>query len=295
VRDRVARELGYPVVVKPLLLSASRGVMRADDADELVGRLPRLSAILRGRAEFADGVAAARRFLVEEFVPGVEVALEGILTGGALRTLAIYDKPDPLDGPFFEETLYVTPSRHPPARQALIEQTTERAAAALGLREGPIHAELRLAPGAERAVVIEVAARSIGGLCARTLRFSLGGPDGESSALEELVLRHALGDDDGTVIPVPAGAASGVMMMRVPAAGVLDAVHGVEEARTVPLIEDVVLTARPGERLVPLPEGGSYPGFLFARAQGGEGPGAVENALRTAWQKLRFEVTPLLP
>ena len=285
----VVADFGFPCVVKPLLLSASRGVIRADDETGLFAALARAGAILRTHGEFADNKDPDwRRILVEAFVPGFEVAVEGLLRRGALRTLAIYDKPDPLDGPFFEETIYVTPSRHPVALQQAIERTTADAARALGLSEGPIHAELRCGPDGPQ--LIEIAARSIGGLCARTLRFTLGGDGGH--ALEELVLRRAL-DLDGPGDDALKGAtlAAGVMMIPVPHGGVLRAVDGVEDARQVPLVEDVVITARPGEHLVPLPEGSSYPGFIFAR---GEDPASVERALREAYAKLRFTITPLL-
>jgi biotin carboxylase len=289
VASSVDRELGFPCVVKPLLLSGSRGVIRADDPPALAAALARVAAILRTRPEFADGTdPAARELLVEEYVPGGprgEVALEGILRHGALRTLALYDKPDALDGPFFEETIYVTPSRLPDELQRAVEDVTARAAAALGLSEGPIHAELRLPPAGP--VLIEIAARSIGGLCARTLRFTLG--DRSDHALEELVLRHALGL--GTDPLSRRREAAGVLMVPIPTAGVLRAVEGVDEAKRVPDVEDVVITARLGDKLVPLPEGSSYLGFVFARA---EEPAAAEAALRRAHRRLRFDLVPVL-
>lgn len=267
-----AAEVAYPCVVKPTTLSASRGVMRADGPDEFLARFERLRRILSG--ERCDEV------LVEDFVPGVEVALEGLLDGGRLHPLALFDKPDPLDGPFFEETLYVTPSRLEEAAQAAILEQARRAAAALGLREGPIHAELRW--NARGAWLIEVAGRSIGGLCSKTLRFGLG-----EASLEELILRQALG--------LPLGAAesgreaSGVLMIPIPRAGILRSVRGVEEARALPLVEGLEITARLHCPLVPLPEGDSYLGFVFAR---GETPAAVEQALRLAQQRLEFEIVP---
>jgi biotin carboxylase len=219
---------------------------------------------------------------VESFVPGAEVALEGLLRGGELEVLALFDKPDPLDGPFFEETLYVTPSRHPAALAAAVVATTARAAAALGLREGPVHAELRLAPSGP--VVLEVAARSIGGLCSRTLRFGAG------LSLEEVLVAHAMG------LPLDAlrreARAAGVMMLPIPRRGILHAVGGVEAARAVPGVEDVVVTAPEGREVVPLPEGDSYLGFLFAR---GETPGAVEAALREGHRRLDLDIRPPLP
>lgn len=311
VAAQVTLEIGWPCVVKPLLLSGSRGVIRADDPAGLTTALARVHKLLSAPAllAMADDLVASRQILIESFVSGPEVAVEGLLTDGVLRTLAIFDKPDPLDGPFFEETIYVTPSRHPPAVQARVEAGVARAARALGLRTGPIHAEVRLAPtdagagaGAERlptAVVIEIAARSIGGLCSRTLRFGTG------LSLEDLLVRHALqqgdGDGDGGVgggdqVGVLGlgreGAAAGVMMIPIPRAGVLGEVHGVPAARAVPGIEDVAITIRPGETLIPLPEGASYLGFIFAR---GQSPSAVEAMLREAHGLLSFEIAPRLP
>ncbi|MDB4968814.1 MAG: Biotin carboxylase-like protein [Myxococcales bacterium] len=272
----------FPVVVKPLLCSASRGVMRADSPAQFATVWRRLQQLLQTPALRAVEDPDGHRILVESFVPGIEVALEGILRDGALTTLALFDKPDPLDGPFFEETIYVTPSRHAPPLQRAVEEAAGRAAAAIGLANGPIHAELRLSP--DGPVVIEVAARSIGGLCARTLRFGLAG-----ASLEEIVIRHALDLELGAL---DREGAAGVMMIPIPAGGVLGDIAGVDDARAVPLVEDVQVTARPGEVLVPLPEGAAYLGFIFAR---GDAPAAVEAALREAHARLRFGITPLLP
>ena len=267
----VARAATYPCVLKPLALSASRGVIRADTPAEFVAAVQRIARILAGAGD------TSRTLLAEEFVPGAEVALEGLLVGGALQTLALFDKPDPLDGPFFEETIYVTPSRLPAAVQAELATVTARAAAALGLREGPVHAELRVGPGGPR--VIEVAARSIGGLCSRALRFGAG------MTLEELILRHALGRKIESYERERRPA--GVMMLPIPRAGRLRAVTGVEAARAVPGIEEIVITTHRGQDLVPLPEGWQYLGFVFARAQT---PEAVEQALRAAHARLGVEI-----
>ncbi|HXU69434.1 MAG TPA: ATP-grasp domain-containing protein [Polyangia bacterium] len=272
----------FPVVVKPLLCSASRGVIRADDVDSLAAAWWRLHALLQTPALRAVEDPDGQRVLVEAFVPGDEVALEGILRDGLLTPLALFDKPDPLDGPYFEETIYVTPSRHPATVQRAIERTAAMACAAIGLRHGPVHAELRVGP--DGPVMIEVAARSIGGLCARTLRFGLG-----ATSLEEIVIASALGRELGSLAR---SGAAGVMMIPIPAGGVLGEVRGVDAARAVPLVEDVQVTARPGEVLVPLPEGAAYLGFIFAR---GEAPEAVEAALREAHARLSFDVSPLLP
>ena len=267
----VARAATYPCVLKPLALSASRGVIRADTPLEFVAAVQRIARILAGAGD------TSRTLLAEEFVPGAEVALEGLLVGGALQTLALFDKPDPLDGPFFEETIYVTPSRLPEPVQAELATMTARAAAALGLRDGPVHAELRVGPRGPR--VIEVAARSIGGLCSRALRFGTG------MTLEELILRHALGRKIESYERERRPA--GVMMLPIPRAGRLQAVTGTEAARAVSGVEDIVITTHRGQELVPLPEGWQYLGFVFARA---DTPEAVEQALRAAHARLDVEI-----
>lgn len=272
-RSRVAP---YPCVLKPTHLAMSRGVMRADDPAGFVRAAARLRDIVTG----PDAPAAGRdAFLVERFVPGDEFALEGLLERGELRVLALFDKPDPLDGPFFEETIYATPSRLSEEQQRAIAFTVERAAQALGLSRGPVHAEVRL--NDQGPWIIEVAARPIGGRCSAILRF---GGQGEMS-LEELLLAHALAIDPGTHPPQGSreALAAAVMMIPVPRAGTLAQVGGVDEARRVPWIDDVVITAHPGQRLEPLPEGNVYLGFIYARA---EDASTAVAALRAAHGKL---------
>lgn len=268
-----ADRLGYPVVIKPVSLSASQGVIRVDRADDVGATIERIRSIVEARGRHQN-----EPLLVERFVPGVEVAVEGLVRGGSLEILAIFDKPDPLDGPYFEETIYVTPSRLSPATQASIRSVTTAAAKALGLAEGPIHAELRTRN--ETAWLLEIAARSIGGLCARALRFGLG------VSLEQLILRHAL------QMPIHdlalTDAAAGVMMLPIPRTGRLRAVRGVERAQAVDGIAGVEITIAPGQELVPLPEGSRYLGFVFGR---GREPGEVEAALRAAHAELAFEIT----
>jgi biotin carboxylase len=266
----------YPCVLKPLSLSASRGVIRADNPAEFTTAVDRIGRILA-----ASGVRgpAAETILVEDYLPGVEVALEGLLTAGRLQVLALFDKPDPLEGPTFEETLYVTPSRQPTARQAAIARTAAAAAAALGLREGPVHAELRL--DADSIWTIEMAARSIGGLCARSLSFGTG------LTLEDLILRHALGLP--AEVPERERRAAGVMMIPIPGPGVLRGVGGLEAARALPSIREVIISIPRGQAVVPLPEGDRYLGFIFAKA---ETPAAVEAALRDAHRLLHFDIEP---
>lgn len=278
----VAAEAPFPCVVKPLRRSGSQGVIRADDEEELVAAIGRLRRIL----EEGEGNDGPHPFLVEAYLPGVEVALEGLLDGGRLHVLALFDKPDPLEGPFFEETIYVTPSRLPEATQAAIAACAQEAAAAVGLERGPVHAELRI--NEQGPWLLEVAGRSIGGLCSRTLQFSLD-RDGEGASLEELILRQAVGRPLGLM--EREATARGVMMIPIPAGGLLRGYDGVAEAEAVPGVEEVEITARVNQEITPLPEGDSYLGFIFAR---GETPAAVEGALREAHGKLRFEIEPVL-
>lgn len=270
-----AKNASYPCVLKPLSLSASRGVIRADNSAEfeaafvLIRDLLQLSELRRH--------PLSNQIQIEEFIPGREFALEGILTRGELQVHAIFDKPDELNGPYFEETIYVTPSREAAQTQAAIIDTTRRAIAALGLTHGPVHAEMRV--NQKGVYMLEIAARPIGGICARALRFKGG------VSLEELILLHALGSQVSHLTREEQS--SGVMMLPVPESGVLQHVTGVDEAMSVPHIWSVEITAKEGYRLLTLPEGASYPGFLFARATA---PAEVENALRCAHAKLHFDI-----
>jgi hypothetical protein len=232
--------------------------------------------------------------LVEGFISGREYALEGLLHHGQLHVLALFDKPDPLDGPFFEETIYVTPSAAEPGEQAAIVEAVTKAAEAIGLTHGPVHAECRVnrSPGSGRAnvFVLEVAARPIGGLCARALRFENRGMGASQITLEELLLRHAVGESPAAW--TREDRASGVMMIPIPRRGVFRHADGMEEARGVAGIDDISITAKADQRLVPLPEGASYLGFIFAR---GDRPAEVDRALRAAHGCLRFAVDPEIP
>ena len=280
----LARRTSFPAVVKPQALSGSRGVMRVNDEGEFVAAFERLAALLQSPDVRKEQDPAHERALIESFIPGREYAVEGVMTSGALQVLAIFDKPDPLDGPFFEETIYLTPSSAPADDQRRIEAAVARAARAIGLSHGPIHAECRL--DAATAYVLEVAARPIGGLCSRALRFcNRAHPDGELVSLEELLLRHAVGRDVAQL--TRESAASGVMMIPIPKRGVFRRAEGVPQAACISGIEDVRITAKPDTSLIPLPEGKSYLGFIFAR---GATAGAVETALRDAHGRLRFVI-----
>jgi biotin carboxylase len=312
-----ARQVEYSCVVKPLSLAASQGVIRADNEAEFVAAVARVAAILESASRIAP--RGEQYFLAEQFIPGPEVAVEGLLTRGQLRVLAVFDKPDPLDGPYFEETIYVTPSRLPATVQQAIAAVTENACRALGLVHGPVHAELRIAsaePRTQRVFerserhdsgptsaltpledslrarlghdsdgslgfphVIEINPRSIGGLCSRVLRFGTG------LSLEELIIRHAI--DAKFAPPEREDQAAGVMMIPIPQAGKFHGVRGFESAKAVPGIEDVTIAAHRGQQLLPLPEGSLYLGFIFAS---GPSPDAVEAALRAAHAALEFQI-----
>ena len=283
IRDNVteiSNQVNYPCVIKPLSLSASRGVIRADNPSQFKEAFQRIITLLNNVKESRDTDTDSNRYqylLVEDYIPGIEVALEGILVDGELRTLAFFDKPDPLEGPFFEETLYITPSRLSKEIQDELHNATTEAAAALGLQHGPVHAELRY--NEQGAHLIEIAARTIGGLCSRTLRFGTG------MSLEELVIRDAIGQQIETFDRE--GQAAGVMMIPVSKAGILGDVRGKTEAYRVDGIEEVNITIPIGGKVVPLPEGDKYLGFIFARAQT---PETVEASLREAHQLLEFVI-----
>jgi predicted ATP-grasp superfamily ATP-dependent carboligase len=280
VTDRTEAEaategIGRPVVIKPTSLSASRGVMLVRDSDDLAGAVQRLGAIQR------DAGIEGAPFLVEEFVPGPEIAVEGLVSaGGDLEVLAVFDKPDPLDGPYFEETIYVTPSRHDPSLVAAAVALVAEAVEALGLAFGPVHAEVRLAPEGPR--LIEVAARSIGGLCGRSLQFGM-----LRQSLEVLLLRAALGMNRRGM--GPSGGAAGAMMIPIPAGGTLHGVRGIEAVAEVEGITEVTITVPPGRRIDPLPEGDRYLGFIISRA---ERPEQIEAALREAHGLLDIDIRP---
>jgi len=276
--EDVVKLVTFPCVLKPLTLSGSCGVIRADDRESFQNAFTRISHLLK-TFERPEQEVAGRQILIEDFIPGIEVALEGLLTKNTFHPLALFDKPDPLNGPYFEETIYVTPSRLPAETQARITESLTKAARAIGLREGPIHGELRI--NDQDIWVIEVAARSIGGKCSRMLEFGAG------RSLEELILLHALGRK------LPSfdltNGAGGVMMIPITQEGVLERVEGQEEAQQIPGVEELVMTANPGDHLIPLPEGKRYLGFIVAR---GAQPEEVEETLREAHRRLNVVMKP---
>jgi biotin carboxylase len=259
----------YPCVLKPIGQSASKGVIRANNPAEFAAAFRRISRM------------GEREVQVEAYIPGREFALEGIVTRGRLQTIAIFDKPDALEGPYFEETIYTTPSRESKAVQRELIDTTQHAVTAIGLSHGPVHAELRY--NERGAWILEAHARPIGGLCSRSLRMA------DAVPLEEMIMVHAFGGD--VTMARLDGPASGVMMIPTPMNGLYRGTEGVERARAVRLIEDVIITATEGQHFVPPPEGSSYLGFIFAR---GETPEEVEAALRLAHAELKFDFAPSL-
>ena len=280
---QITPRVPFPCVIKPTLLAASQGVIRANDPAEFEQAVRKIRAVLDSPEIQAQREPGLDQLLVESYIPGREVALEGLLTNASLRTLAIFDKPDPLEGPYFEETIYVTPSRLPVETQRAIEECAARSIAALGLVTGPLHAEFRV--NEDGPSVLEIAPRPIGGLCSRALRF---GP--ERISLEELLIRHALHLGGGNLQREKD--ASGVMMIPVPRSGIFEGVDGIEVAETVAGVTEIRVTARLHDYLAAWPEGSSYLGFIFARA---ETPEAAEAALRSAHARLHFRFAPRLP
>ena len=271
--DGVPPEVGFPAVIKPIALSASRGVIRVDNVGQLQADLDRLRGIL------SEALPSEPRLcLIEQYIPGREYALEGLLHDGGLQTLALFDKPDPLEGPYFAETIYVTPSRAPDGVQGALRECAQAACTALGLERGPVHVELRHNDSGPW--VIELAARPIGGRCGEVLRF---GPEGTS--LETILLGHALGRWE--TAPAREPLAAGVMMIPVPHAGVFREIRGVADALATPLVTDLAVTAHRGAAVRPLPDEARYLGFIFARASA---PDEVESALRCAWDCLEVVV-----
>jgi biotin carboxylase len=277
--EMVAHEVPYPCVLKPLSLSASRGVIRANNDIQFIEAYRQVVNLLERPEVAAQEGPMAQFVLVEDYLPGKEVALEGLVSDGHLQVLAIFDKPDPLEGPYFEETIYVTPSRHPKALQDAIVEATAKGVSAIGIEDGPLHAELRF--NDQGVWIVEIAPRSIGGYCSRTLRFSNG------LSLEALILQHAFGMGVDSIRREPS--ASGVMMIPIPEAGILRKVENKERAEIVPGVDEILLAIPPGQTVTPLPEGNQYLGFIFAR---GETPAEVEEALRVAHQQLNFVIKP---
>jgi biotin carboxylase len=281
--EKILPRVQFPCVIKPLRRAASQGVIRANSPEEFQAAVERIRKLLESPEVQVEREPETDRLLVERYIPGSEVSVEGLLTRGKLRILAIFDKPDPLEGPYFEETIYVTPSRQPAEMQGALEDCAARSVTALGLVTGPVHAEFRV--NDDGPWVLEIAPRPIGGLCSRALRF---GP--QRMSLEELLVRHALGLG-GTDV-ARENDASGVMMIPVPRSGIFEGVDGMEDAEKVPGVDEIRFTARLHDYLAAWPDGASYLGFIFAR---GIAPEDAEAALRSAHTKLQLRFSPRLP
>lgn len=273
---KITCEIDFPVVVKPIALSGSRGVIRANSHEEFTAALQCLQTIL----EQTDQHDEKNKALVERYIPGYEYAYEGLLQHGELMTLAIFDKPDLMEGPYFEETYYITPSRLSPAIQQAIKEAVSAACLAYGLQQGPIHAEVKLYD--DKIWFIEMASRTVGGQCARLFSYATG------LSLEETVLAQAAGL---SIKQAPMQDAAGVLMIPIKKRGLLRRVEGLLQASKVEFIEDIEISIQEGYELVPLPEGDSYLGFIFAKAPT---PGQVEQALRDAYDMINIITTPLL-
>lgn len=281
----IGAAIPYPCVVKPLGLSGSRGVIRADSSEQLVAAVKRIRALLARADVRAQRSGLLDAVIVEGYLEGQEYAVEGLLTAGTLRVLAVFDKPDPLIGPFFEETIYVTPPAISPALEGQIAAEVQRATAAIGLVHGPVHAECRVGPNG--VAMLEVAARPIGGICSRVLRFER---DGGLASLEEVLLRHACGED--VSMYERESQAAGVMMIPIPKRGIYKGVSGQSAGTALPNVEAILITAKQDQLIEPLPEGDSYLGFILARAAEST---TVVATLRAAHHALGFEILPEVP
>lgn len=279
----VLRSVSFPCVVKPVALSASQGVIRANDEQEFRQAVARIRGLLENPEIQALRDPLLGSLIAERYIPGREIAIEGLLDGGHFRILVIFDKPDPLEGPYFEETIYVTPSRLTGEQQRELGDYAQRCVQALGLVTGPVHAEFRINESGPWA--LEIAPRPIGGLCSRALRFGA-----DRISLEELLIRHALGMPGADEEREPE--ASGVMMIPVPRSGILERVEGIEEAEKIEGVTEIQITARLRDYVAAWPEGASYLGFIFARSAS---PEEVEHSLREAHGELRFHFSPRLP
>lgn len=273
----LVKQVSFPCVLKPTFLYASRGVMRADDTDSFVYSFNTIRGILSELTVVKLGGELAQHILVEDYIPGNEVSLEGILQNGKLHVLALFDKPDPMEGPYFPETYYVTPSRLPTEIQSEVQQNVQDGAQALGLSRGPVHAELRL--NQNGIFIVEIAARSIGGYCSKVLRFE------DDHSLESVILQQALGRDISGISREKMSA--GVMMIPPPAEGILSEIKGLQTARSIKGIEEVLISIPVGQKLGVLPQTAQYLGFIFAR---GESPERVERSLREAYSMMEFVI-----
>ena len=267
--------LPWPCVIKPLNMSASRGVIRTNNKDEFITACERLRPIIADSQEEFE----QRHLLIEDYIDGIEIAYEGFLQNGELETITIFDKPDPLTGPYFAETIYVTPTALSDELQLSIKKVIQKACLAYGLRSGAIHAECRI-DSENRIWILEVASRTIGGDCARVL-------DNENFSIEELAILLAIGQP---VTPYIAEQARGVMMIPIRQKGLLKRVEGLLQASKIKHIDKIDIIIGEGHELIPLPEGNQYLGYIFASAESTE---QVTAAIREAYALLKFVTAPV--
>ena len=274
----ISKSISFPCVMKPTYLSGSRGVIRANNEKEFTNAYLRIKNILDEPEAIIRGKDEAKMLLIEEYIDGIEVAVEGIIVNGEFLPLTIFDKPEPLDGPFFEETLYVTPSRLPKSLQEKILEETKNASNAIQLTNGPVHAELRIDRNGDP-WVIDIASRTIGGKCSRAIKFSDG------ITLESIILSHVLGKKLPNIVPI--SSSSGVMMIPIPKSGVLKEVLGKEDALAIEGIEEIEITIPLGDKIVQLPEGDRYLGFIFASSKKSD---ETIEILKEAHKNLKFKI-----
>ena len=274
--EKFASPIDYPVVIKPLALSASRGVIRADNDEQMISACSRIEGIL---ASAGQSGYIRDHILVESYLDGAEFAVEGFIIQGEFHLLTIFDKPEPLTGPFFEETYYLTPTQLDCRQQTELVNEVRQCCKAYGLEQGPVHAEARITKSG--IVLLELAARTIGGQCGQLIEFSL------QQKLEEIVIQGMCGIKPE--LPNNPQAA-GVMMIPVTNSGILKRVEGLTNALEIPYIEDIEIHIREGYELIPLPEGSSYLGFIFAKAPKYH---EVYQSLKSAYECLRFVTQPV--
>jgi len=273
--DKQMAGLPWPCVLKPLSMSASRGVIRVNDKNEFITACERLKPIVAT----ANTRFEQTHLLIEDYIDGIEIAYEGFLHQGELNTITIFDKPDPLTGPYFAETIYVTPSSLPAELQQTIKTVISKACAAYGLQTGAVHAECRIDKN-NNVWILEIASRTIGGDCARLL-------DNEQFRIEELAITLAMDRAPDVTMPEQA---RGVMMIPIKQSGLLKRVEGLLKAGKVAGIDKIDIIIQPGHELVPLPEGNQYLGYIFASAKSTK---QVTDAIRRAYACLEFVSAPV--
>lgn len=275
----IAKSLRFPVVIKPTYGQGSLGVIRADTVDEFEKAFQYTSRIIVDLDMRPSAVRDRSGILVEQYIPGEEYTVELLMHEGKPYSLAVFEKPDPLEGPYFEEGIYVTPIRRDEKIRSLLVEAAIRGSRALGIETGPCHCELRLS--GELPYILEIAARPIGGFCSQVFADLMG------FDLHDLVLQNAVGLP---VMPPPIadGVALGVMMLPVPGRGNLARVSGVDRALDIDGIMSVKIHVEAGSRILPYPEQSCYIGTVLAT---GSSADEVVARLKSAAKAVSFELT----